>query len=131
MPTNPPSSVGSPASAHWFILGFTADDVVSCWQDEHLAAECLAAWRRAGRPDSFELYQSGGDGEYMIRWFMGDAAASVLDAQKVSWREFVVGECNVLPTATRPVLADDGVPQRRRRATGQSDRGSRSTNPRR
>jgi hypothetical protein len=79
------------APSSWFVLGFTSDDIVGAGQDWRLAEEFVKAWRAAGEPPGFSVVQAGGDGIYMLYWFVSEAAARVLDEQSVEWRNRVLG----------------------------------------
>jgi hypothetical protein len=80
------------ASKHWYVLGFTGDDVVGGWQDSRLATECAKAWEAAGCPEDFRILQGAGEGLYFSYWYLDEASARVLDAQQVHWRLFLIGE---------------------------------------
>jgi hypothetical protein len=87
----------------WFILGFTADDVVGGWQDSRLAEASVNAWRAAGRPDRFDIREAPGSGPHLTHWFVSEEAALILDGAPGSWRRFLIGE-GAPPAAARPVL---------------------------
>jgi hypothetical protein len=91
----------------WFVLGFTPDDIIACWQDSRLAGECIRTWQAAGRPAGFTILQAPGEGEHLFVWFVNESAARLLDAQKVGWRRFLVGECAEPPHGARNVLTED------------------------
>jgi hypothetical protein len=86
--------------ARWFILGFTADDVVTMEQDVRLARECVGV----GAPETLGILHGPGDGEHMIYWYVDDAAAAFLDERNVHWRRFVIGERADDPVEAHPVL---------------------------
>jgi hypothetical protein len=88
----------------WFVLGFSYDDVVTCWQDSRLAQECVRAWQSAGCPPDFAVLQASGEGLHMTFWYVSEPAARVLDAQHVAWRSFLVGERPAPPEAARDAL---------------------------
>jgi hypothetical protein len=91
-------------TANWFVLGFTADEIVSGRQDGRLAQECLAAWQSAGWPTSFEIMQATGDGELIVKWFVNVEAALVLDAHGVHWRGRICGEQPAPPADATSLL---------------------------
>lgn len=84
-------------ATRWFVLGFSAEDVIVAWQDARLASQFVRAWRAAGRPADFEVKQTSGDGHHLIHWWVSGPAARVLDAHGVDWRRFVIAEKNVAP----------------------------------
>jgi hypothetical protein len=88
----------------WFILGFTADDVVLAWQDARLASECVRALNAAGKPREFRILQSSGDDEHLFVWFVNEAAARVLDTHGVAWRSFLIGQAAESPPGARSPL---------------------------
>ena len=90
----------------WFVLGFTADDIVGGWQDSRLASECIRALRAAGRPPEFRILQISGDGDHMLLWFVNEHAARVLDAHAVPWRPFLIGDAAESPAGARSPLID-------------------------
>lgn len=90
----------------WFKLGFTTDDIVGSWQDARLAGACVRALRAAGRPPEFRILQSGGDGDYLVHWFVNEIAARVLDTHGVAWRSFLIGEAAGSPSGARSPLVD-------------------------
>jgi hypothetical protein len=91
---------------HWLVLGFTPDDVVVCWQDARLASACVHALNAAGRPSEFRIFQSSGDGDYLLTWYVNETAARVLDTHAVPWRSFIIGEAAASPAGARSPLAD-------------------------
>jgi hypothetical protein len=76
----------------WYLLGFTADAVAGAQQHVRMAEACFNAWRAAGRPTGFRICETSGEGEYILHWFVSAVAAAVLDAQRVPWRDFVIGQ---------------------------------------
>lgn len=96
----------------WFVLGFTADDVVACGQDARLASACAEALATAGRPLGFELYQGSGEGEHLIYWYASEAAAALLDRQGIDWRRFIVEERGAVPAGASRVM-EPRAPARR------------------
>jgi hypothetical protein len=89
-----------PFVTRWFILGFTADDVVTMEQDVRLARECV----RAGAPATLDIRQGPGGGEHLLYWYVNEPAAAILDAHDVDWRRFVIGERPDEPADAHPVL---------------------------
>ena len=75
----------------WYTLGFTYDDVVGAWQDWRLAQECVRAFSEENRRLARDVREVPGDGPYLVRWYVSGAAAAVLDAHQVPWRQFLVG----------------------------------------
>jgi hypothetical protein len=88
----------------WHVLGFTADDVAGAWQDSRLAEACARAWVRCGRPEGFRILQSASEGSHIIRWYVCERAARLLDAEGVRWRPFRIGECDSVPQCATAVL---------------------------
>ena len=97
----------------WFVLGFTSEDVVACWQDVRLAGECVRALNAAGRPSEFRVLQSSGDGDYLFTWFVNELAARVLDTHEVTWRSFIIGEAAASPAGARSPWPDAAVARER------------------
>ena len=90
--------------ARWHVLGFTSDDIIGGWQDTRLAEACAAAWQTAGRPEALRIWQSAGQGEHFIYWYLEPSAAALLDRQRVAWRQFLVGVRGALPADAVTVL---------------------------
>lgn len=86
------------------VLGFTCDDIIGGWQDSRLAEACTEAWNAEGKPAEFRIWQSAGEGEYFIHWYLGSAEARVLDRHRVEWRQFLIGERVGIPRDVLPVL---------------------------
>ncbi len=83
--------------AHWFVLGFTVDDVVGAWQDWRLARQCVGALTAAQRPLGVGILEGGGAGEHLVYWYVSDDVAMVLDDRGVPWRRFLVGDVAAPP----------------------------------
>ena len=92
----------------WHVLGFTAEDIAGAWQDSRLAEACARAWIRNGRPDGFEILQCAGDGAHILRWYVCERAARLLDAENVFWRPFLIDTCESVPAAATAVLRCGG-----------------------
>jgi hypothetical protein len=92
----------------WFVLGFTADEIVGCWQDSRLAGECVRAWQAEGKPTDFSILQStSGDGEHMLLWFVNEVAARLLDVHTVGWRDFLISERAEVPAGAHNPLTEE------------------------
>ena len=98
--------------ARWYVLGFTMDDVVACWQDARLASECVRVWNVGGRPSGFEVLQVSGDDGYLYTWYVSDVAAGVLDTHGVAWRSFLIGEAEAAPVGAQTPLVGASSPKR-------------------
>ena len=103
----PEATSMSGSHSTWFVLGFTPDDVIACWQDSRLARECVRAWQDAGRPADFAVLQAPGEDEHMFTWYVNEAAALLLDSHKIDWRRFLVGVCTAPPPGARSALIED------------------------
>lgn len=92
----------------FFVLGFTAEDVITAEQDCRLASECVRAWRAAGRPQEFEILQGPGEGDHLLFWYVSEASALILDGQRIDWRRFLVAEnCPAPPPRATPALSEN------------------------
>ncbi|HEX6839495.1 MAG TPA: hypothetical protein VF334_23120 [Polyangia bacterium] len=83
--------------AHWFVLGFSVDDVVGAWQDWRLARQCVGVLTAADRPLTAGILESAGAGEHLIYWYVDEEVAGVLDEGGVPWRRFLVGDVDAPP----------------------------------
>ncbi len=88
----------------WFLLGFTGDDVAGAWQHWRLARQCGPALEAEGQSLSFGILESPGQGAHLLYWYVSAAAARLLDAHDVGWRQFLVGSCPGPPAGARPAL---------------------------
>ena len=91
-------------SASWLVLGFTYDDVFAAGQDWRLAEECLRAWRAAGSPPDFVILEAAGDREHILKWFVNEAAARVLDEKVLGWRTRFLGRSAAVPLGVSDAL---------------------------
>ncbi len=82
--------------AHWFVLGFSVDDVVGAWQDWRLARQCVGALT-AARRSLAGILEGAGAGEHLVYWYVSDDVAEVLDDGGVPWRRFLVGDVAAPP----------------------------------
>jgi hypothetical protein len=87
-----------------YTLGFTYDDVVGAWQDWRLAQECVRVFSDPReRALAEEVWEVPGDGPYLLRWYVSRAAAEVLDAHEVPWRQFLVGTGHSPSSGRHPI----------------------------
>jgi len=75
-----------------FILGFTDEDVTGGWQHWRLATECGAALEAEGLPVSRGVWETVGEGRYLVEWYLEDELAAIFDRHGVGWRRFVIGQ---------------------------------------
>lgn len=90
--------------SRWFVIGFTADDIVGGGQDVRLAAAYARARQGTEEPVDARIVQAPGDRDHVLVWFVDEAAARILDAAGIEWRRFVVGECAAPPSSARGLI---------------------------
>jgi hypothetical protein len=88
----------------WFVLGFTADEVVGAFQDARLAHSCHQACSTAGLTAGTHVLQGSGEGDHLVYWFISGEAARVLDAAGIQWRNRVIGHRAAPPERARCVF---------------------------
>jgi hypothetical protein len=88
----------------WYVLGFSADEVVGAFQDVRLAHTCHQACKTAGLTSGNHVMQGSGEGDHLVYWFVSGEAAHVLDAAGVQWRDRIIGERPIPPARAHCVF---------------------------
>jgi hypothetical protein len=88
----------------WRVIGFTSDEIVVAHQEARLAEQCVKAWRSAGSPSECRIVEAAGEGNYLLFWFVNEAAAAMLDAGGVPWQSRILDERQLLPPSHQDIL---------------------------
>jgi len=80
----------------WHVLGFNLDYVVWLGVETSLNERAVAAWKAS--PNRLaRVFRKEHHAQHMVAWFLNEAAAAMLDAAGISWREHLDGTVACVP----------------------------------